>query len=45
MACSVIMGSFPAHVGMEVRKKFLELERIHDFVKTEDIFNTAARGL
>jgi hypothetical protein len=36
------MGSFPAHVGMEVGKKFLELEKLPDFVKTEHVFNAAA---
>ena len=42
MAYVVCMGSFPAHVGMEVGKKFLELEKLPDFVKTEHVFNTAA---
>ena len=42
MAYIVIMGSFPAHVGMEVGKKFLELEKLPDFVKIEHVFNTAA---
>jgi len=42
MAYIVIMGSFPAHVGMEVGKKFLDLEKLPDFVKTEHVFNCAA---
>ncbi len=42
MAYIVVTGSFPAHVGMEVGKKFLELEKLPDFVKTEHVFNTAA---
>lgn len=42
MAYVVCMGSFPAHVGMEVGKKFLELEKLPDFVKIEHVFNTAA---
>jgi hypothetical protein len=42
MAYIVIMGSFPAHVGMEVGKKFLEAEKLPDYVKTEHVFNAAA---
>jgi len=42
MAYVVCMGSFPAHVGREVGKKFLELEKLPDFVKIEHVFNTAA---
>jgi len=42
MAFIVIMGSFPAHVGMEVGKKFLEAEKLPDYVKTEHVFNAAA---
>ena len=42
MAYIVIMGSFPAHVGMEVGKKFLKLEKLPDYIKTEHIFNAAA---
>lgn len=41
MAYIVITGSFPAHVGMEVGKKFLELEKLPDYIKTEHVFNTA----
>ena len=42
MAYIVIMGSFPAHVGMEVGKTFLKLEKLPDYVKTEHVFNAAA---
>lgn len=42
MAYIVVMGSFPAHVGKEVGKTFLKLEKLPDFVKTEHVFNTAA---
>ena len=42
MAYIVIMGSFPAHVGMEVGKKFLKLEKLPDYIKTEHVFNSAA---
>jgi len=42
MAYVVVMGSFPAHVGREVGKTFLKLEKLPDFVKTEHVFNTAA---
>lgn len=42
MAYIVVMGSFPAHVGMEVGKKFIKLEKLPDFVKTEHVFNAAA---
>ena len=42
MAYIVIMGSFPAHVGMEVGKRFLKLEKLPDYVKTEHVFNVAA---
>jgi hypothetical protein len=41
MAYVVVMGSFPAHVGMEVGKKFIKLEKLPDFVKTEHVFNAA----
>ncbi|MFW9773812.1 MAG: hypothetical protein ACFFFB_15245 [Candidatus Heimdallarchaeota archaeon] len=36
------MGSFPAHVGKDVGKLFVSLEKLPDFVKTEHVFNTAA---
>ena len=42
MAYVVVMGSFPMHVGKEVGKTFLKLEKLPDFVKTEHVFNTAA---
>ena len=42
MAYIVCMGSFPAHVGMEVGKKFQKLEKLPDYVKVEHVFNTAA---
>jgi len=42
MAYIVVTGSFPAHVGKEVGKTFLKLEKLPDFVKTEHVFNTAA---
>ena len=42
MAYIVVMGSFPSHVGMEVGKTFLKLEKLPDFVETEHVFNTAA---
>jgi hypothetical protein len=42
MAYVVCMGSFPMHVGKEVGKAFLKLEKLPDFVKTEHVFNTAA---
>jgi len=42
MAYVVVMGSFPAHVGMEVGKKFTKLEKLPEYVKIEHIFNTAA---
>jgi len=42
MAYIVIMGTFPAHVGMEVGKKFLEAEKLPEYVKTEHVFNAAA---
>jgi len=42
MAYVVVMGSFPSHVGMEVGKTFLKLEKLPDFVETEHVFNTAA---
>ncbi|MHA1193691.1 MAG: hypothetical protein ACTSP9_15615 [Promethearchaeota archaeon] len=41
MAYIVVMGSFPAHVGMEVGKKFIKLEKLPDFVKIEHVFNAA----
>ena len=41
MAYVVVTGSFPAHVGMEVGKTFLKLEKLPDYVKTEHVFNTA----
>ena len=36
------MGTYPSHVGMEVGKKFIKLEKLPDFVKTEHVFNAAA---
>ena len=42
MAYIVVTGSFPAHVGKEVGKTFLKLEKLPDFFKTEHVFNTAA---
>jgi len=42
MAYIVVTGSFPAHVGKEVGKTFLKLEKLPDFIKTEHVFNTAA---
>ncbi|MHA2429659.1 MAG: hypothetical protein ACXACC_01380 [Promethearchaeota archaeon] len=42
MAYIVVTGSFPSHVGKEVGKTFLKLEKLPDFVKTEHVFNTAA---
>ena len=45
MAYVVVMGSYPAHVGMEVGKKFTKLEKLPDFVKTEHVFNAAAGDL
>ena len=42
MAYVVVMGSFPSHVGKEVGKTFLKLEKLPDFVKTEHVFNTAS---
>jgi hypothetical protein len=42
MAYIVVTGSFPAHVGKDVGKTFLKLEKLPDFVKTEHVFNTAA---
>jgi hypothetical protein len=41
MAYIVVTGSFPAHVGKDVGKTFLKLEKLPDFVKTEHVFNTA----
>ncbi len=41
MAYVVVMGSFPAHVGMEVGKRFLKAERLPEYVKTEHVFNAA----
>jgi len=41
MAYVVCMGSFPSHVGEEVGKTFLKLEKLPDFVKTEHVFNAA----
>ena len=42
MAYIVVMGSFPAHVGMEVGKKFTKLEKLPEYVKIQHIFNAAA---
>ena len=42
MAYVVVMGSFPAHVGMEVGKRFLKAEKLPEYVKTEHVFNAAA---
>jgi len=42
MAYIVVTGSFPVHVGKDVGKTFLKLEKLPDFVKTEHVFNTAA---
>ena len=42
MAYVVCMGSFPSHVGREVGKAFLKLEKLPDFVEIEHVFNTAA---
>lgn len=38
----VCMGSFPAHVAMEVGRTFQKLAKLPDFVITEHVFNTAA---
>ncbi len=42
MAYVVVMGSFPAHVGMKVGEKFLKAEKLPEYVKTEHVFNAAA---
>ena len=38
----VVMGSYPAHVAMEVGKKFTKREKLPEYVKTEHIFIAAA---
>jgi hypothetical protein len=42
MAYIVCMGTFPAHVAMEVGKTFQKLPKLPEFVITEHVFNTAA---
>lgn len=42
MAYLMVMGSFPAHLGMEVGKKFVKLEKLPNYVKVEHVFNAAA---
>ena len=41
MAYVVVMGSFPSHVGMEVGKTFLKLEKLPEYIITEHVFNAA----
>jgi len=41
MAYIVVTGTFPGHVASEIGKKFIELPKLPDFVKTEHVFNTA----
>ena len=41
MAYIVVMGSFPAHVGMEVGKKFTQHEKLPEYIKVEHVFNAA----
>ena len=43
MAYVVVSGTFPGHRASEIGKKFLELPKLPDFVKTEHVFNTSDR--
>ena len=42
MAYIVISGEFPGHKASEIGKKFLDLPKLPDFVKTEHVFNAVA---
>jgi hypothetical protein len=39
MAYIVVSGTFPGHKASEIGKKFLELPKLPDYVKTEHVFN------
>jgi len=41
MAYIVITGKFPGHKASEIGKRFLDLPKLLNFVKTEHVFNTA----
>ena len=41
MAYVVVTGTFPGHRASEIGKRFLDLPKLPNYVKTEHVFNTA----